>query len=458
MTDRPLLALVMIVKNEARSIRALAESLLPFIDRWTILDTGSTDGTQAIVREVFANVEGELIEEPFVDFGTTRNRALELAGDKAVFTLMLSGDETVQGAAALRAFCEKHRDAKGPQHGAYYTKVHFGTLVYDHARLARAEAGWRYVGVTHEVLQKERTNAPSIRVPDVFIHHDVSHRNDKAMRGRWQLDEKLLAEAHRKQPKDTRTVFYLAQTYENLEQFIKAYQFYEKRARMGGWPEEVYESLFRKARTAEKLRKPWAEVQQMYLEAHSHSPHRAEPLYSIAWHYYQAKNHALTYLFASRGAQIPFPEKSSLFVDREVYHHKLLDLVGTAAYYVKEYDAGEAALRKALEALPGDARLQKNLAFYEDQKRQRNEKSERPERKRGERGERGERRETPAALAPDAAAVVVAVSPATPAEASATPAASAAPEASTAATPAAEATPAAPQTPPTDPATPPASN
>jgi hypothetical protein len=47
-TVRGLLGLVMIVKNEAHGIRETLESFKPFIDRWTILDTGSTDGTQRI--------------------------------------------------------------------------------------------------------------------------------------------------------------------------------------------------------------------------------------------------------------------------------------------------------------------------------------------------------------------------------------------------------------------------
>ena len=44
-SDRPLLEFVMIVKNEAKSIVETIESVKPWVDRWTILDTGSTDNT-----------------------------------------------------------------------------------------------------------------------------------------------------------------------------------------------------------------------------------------------------------------------------------------------------------------------------------------------------------------------------------------------------------------------------
>ena len=43
--DRPLLEFVMIVKNEAHSIEDTIISAKPWVDRYTILDTGSTDGT-----------------------------------------------------------------------------------------------------------------------------------------------------------------------------------------------------------------------------------------------------------------------------------------------------------------------------------------------------------------------------------------------------------------------------
>jgi hypothetical protein len=359
-----LLALVMIVKDEARSIRATLASAKPWIDRYTLLDTGSTDGTQAIAREAMEGVPGDVLEEPFVDFGTTRSRALELAGEHTTFTLMLSGDETLVGGEALRRFCEREASASGPERGAYYVSIRYGETVYDSARLARASAGWRYVGVTHEVLAKDGVPPPTIRVPDVHIVHDLSHRDASGQARRWKLDLKLLEAEVTKRPEDTRARFYLAQTYECLGRYGEAFAAYRSRVELGGWEEEVYESMFRMARTAERMGRPWPEVQQLYLDAHAHSPHRAEPLFAVAWHYYELKNWPLTYLFASRGAAIPFPSKATLFVDAPVYEVKLLDLVATSAWYVGEHGAGRAALDQALERRPGDPRLLENLAFY----------------------------------------------------------------------------------------------
>ena len=83
----------MIVKDEAASIRETVKSVKGIVDRYCILDTGSTDDTISIIKEEFNETPGTVYEEPFIDFATTRNRVLELAGTECKYTLMLSGDE-----------------------------------------------------------------------------------------------------------------------------------------------------------------------------------------------------------------------------------------------------------------------------------------------------------------------------------------------------------------------------
>lgn len=40
----------------------------PIIDHWTIADTGSTVGTQDLVRELLGDIPGDLHERPWRDF------------------------------------------------------------------------------------------------------------------------------------------------------------------------------------------------------------------------------------------------------------------------------------------------------------------------------------------------------------------------------------------------------
>ena len=50
-----LLQLVMIVKNAGSGLEETLLKILPHVDYWTILDTGSDDGTQELIRKICKN-------------------------------------------------------------------------------------------------------------------------------------------------------------------------------------------------------------------------------------------------------------------------------------------------------------------------------------------------------------------------------------------------------------------
>src|SRR5690606_31494452 len=76
---RPSICLTMIVRNETSVIERCLKSVRPFIDCWSIVDTGSSDGTQQLVRAYLADLPGELHERVWQDFGHNRSEALTLA-------------------------------------------------------------------------------------------------------------------------------------------------------------------------------------------------------------------------------------------------------------------------------------------------------------------------------------------------------------------------------------------
>lgn len=52
------------------------------------------------------NVPGDLFEEPFIDFATSRNRLMKLAGQHAEFLFLLNGDDRLVGGPKLRELLE----------------------------------------------------------------------------------------------------------------------------------------------------------------------------------------------------------------------------------------------------------------------------------------------------------------------------------------------------------------
>ncbi len=365
--DAGLLTLSMIVKDEEATIARTLRSVKPFVDRWVIVDTGSTDATRDVVRQEMAGVPGELHEQPFVDFSTTRNCALDLAGSSTEFILWLDADDALENGKALRSFLARERNAKGPDREAYYVRVHLG-ITFDSARIVRARAGWRFRGVVHEVLTHADRSPPSHRIPEVLIRHHPGRDSQERSRKRWERDVGLLETTLATDHRDTRAAFYLANTLFWLKRYDEAEPAFARRIAMGGWREEVFESKLVLAKIAAAQNRSWLEVQSKYLDAHLWSPHRAEPLQAIAAHHDGLKQHALTFLYARRGYELPFPKQDTLFVEEEVYTWKMADLVASSAFWIGEFAIGEEAARKAARARPDDARLQQNLQFYLNRK------------------------------------------------------------------------------------------
>ena len=88
--------LCMIVKDEAHVIERCLSSVLPMIDYWVIVDTGSTDGTQQKIKDFFDRngIKGELHQSTWTDFGTNRSEALAYAQKTGHdYSLMIDADE-----------------------------------------------------------------------------------------------------------------------------------------------------------------------------------------------------------------------------------------------------------------------------------------------------------------------------------------------------------------------------
>lgn len=363
---RPLLGLVMIVKNEAHGIAETLASFRPYVDRWTILDTGSTDGTQRIILETLADLPGQLFEEPFVDFSTSRNRALDLHGEQTRFAIMPDSDDILEDANQLRAYLQ---DAERRNVGSFHLNLDWGAdLQFYLAVLSSTTGGaYRYKGRVHEVLHGPGTPE---KMPVVRFRKVARAESLVATTARWERDKAMLEAELRDSPNDPRSLFYLAQSYDCLGENDRALALYQQRVAVGGWHEETFEAMLRCGRMMVRLGRPWVESQQAFLDAYAFSPERAEPLQEIAQHYHESDHHALTSLFASRASALKHPN-ATLFVNRHVYDVASHDLAAISTYYVNQRARspelalqGLRAAERALATNRHDHRLRNNRSFY----------------------------------------------------------------------------------------------
>jgi hypothetical protein len=212
----------MILKNEAKSIRGVLEAALPYCDVGAIIDTGSDDGTQSIAIDAFVQANKPLVfvDEPFVDFAASRNRSLKLAAEQtqAVFSLVLSGDEYLQGGEELRRHLEEYRDklVDDKTVDLHWLRLTIrGSNLYT-PRVFRTGSAWRYEGVVHEVpYNREDSSAPMANVHGAIIEHAESDPEAR-LNNIWEVHIPLLRKELEKNPKDERALMFLAQSYECL--------------------------------------------------------------------------------------------------------------------------------------------------------------------------------------------------------------------------------------------------
>jgi glycosyltransferase involved in cell wall biosynthesis len=327
----------MIVKNEAHVIRRCLDSVRPFIDHWVIVDTGTTDGTQEIMRAHLNDIPGALYERPWRNFGYNRSEAIELAQGKADYILIMDADNLF---CALDGWRWPDLTADG-----YHVTHRSSGTEYEMCVLVADRLPWRYVGVLHEYLTSnsphriERLSGPWIdrRHEGARSRSPDTYRKDAAM-----LEQALLEE-----PENARYTFYLAQSWRDANELVRARKAYRRRIAMGGWDEEVWYSRYEVARLSERLGAPAAEVCRAYLDAYQSRPSRAEPLCQLARYHRERNELALAYLFARQSVAITYPS-DLLFIDDAVYRWKSLDELGIAAYWAGPLAEGEAAVERLL--------------------------------------------------------------------------------------------------------------
>jgi hypothetical protein len=234
---------------------------------------------------------------------------------------------------------------------------------FDSARLSRTDKGWRYVGRVHEYLAGPGGHgSPTLRVPATVIKFKVTDEDRRSQQEYTIL--RILQEETAEKPFDTRASFYLARTYNVVKNHTASLAEFNRRVSLGGWREEVYESLYAIAYQKKALGAPWHEVQQAFLDAHAHSPERAEPLYAVASHWHRAKVSSLAYLFASHAATLSYPTSASLWVQADVYAWQCWFIMGMTGLDVKKDRDGARALLKALTKRPADHAMQQQLVRY----------------------------------------------------------------------------------------------
>jgi len=334
---RSTICLSMIVKDEAHVIRRCLDSVRPIIDHWIIVDTGSTDGTQDIIRTAMTDRPGSLVERPWVDFATNRNEALKLARRHADYVLIIDADDTlvIPDGFTMPTLSE----------AGYRFEIIDEQTRYWRNQLVSSRKNWRYRGVLHEFLSCPGVERMPILPLAMRRGDDGARHRDKTADARDIAVLKAALAVERDPLMVARYTMYLGTTHDAAGEYREALDWFLKRADLGGWDEEIYVSLLMAAVNAERAGEPDDRVLQLYDRAILIRPARAEARHGASRFCRQKTRFAEGYRYAEAGLALELPSEG-ISLNPWVYEYGLLDEFAVNAYHLGQYSAcGYACLK-----------------------------------------------------------------------------------------------------------------
>ena len=335
-----LIHLCIMVKNGGELFEQMLLQNFNTFDRWTILDTGSTDGTiETIKRILVGKKKGQLYKEPFINFRDSRNRCLELAGKTCKYNMMLDDTYVIEG--DIRSFLNEIR---GDQFGdSYSLTVKSHDVEYISNRITKTENNLRYIYTMHEVIQdKDNRN---VRVPEnrAFITDLNNEYMQNRSNARKEYDLKCLYEMLEEYPDEPRHLFYLGQTYKMLENFEKAAEYYYKRAffHVDGFDQEKFDALFEFTRISiYQLKKPWKDFEKYYKLCMEWQPTRPEGSYFLGIHCFMDGDHATAFNYFKKTYEIGFPYHQQYSLKPTLSFHFTPYYLSSLCYEFRDFKLG----------------------------------------------------------------------------------------------------------------------
>jgi len=352
------LALNFICKDESPVIENMLESAKDIVDLIVVNDTGSTDGTQQIIKN-FGEKYGiptYVFERPFDDFENSRNHAMQKLRDVVaelnwnadqVHGFWFDCDETL----VIDSKFNKSQFTKD----LYMINTYIGQMKYTRNTFFKVSKPFRWYGPVHEFIVCDDQNITSGLAEN--IHVDVKMTGNSWL---GDIAEKYASHAYKleayinKNRQDPRWIFYTAQSWhdaasikdnkeENEERLRRSLKYYRERvSRTDGYAEEIYYAQYRIGTIMRIIEEPWHLTHMELLKAYQIDPLRGESIKVIIDHYLQMGDWNMAYLY-SKFAKTTFHGKNPyptrlLFVDEATYVWKFAEAHAAASFYTGRMD------------------------------------------------------------------------------------------------------------------------
>uniref|UniRef100_A0A6C0KFS7 Uncharacterized protein n=1 Tax=viral metagenome TaxID=1070528 RepID=A0A6C0KFS7_9ZZZZ len=333
------ICLNMIVKNESHVIEKTLDNLAKYItfDYWVICDTGSTDGTQDIIRNYFAKkgIPGELVQHEWRDFGHNRTISLRAGYNKSDYLLIFDADDTMYGNFNLPVEWT---------HDCYLLKFGSG-MTYYRPQLINNRKKWMYVGVLHEYLKAEEpVNGELYLDGDYYVDSGKTGDRSKDPQ-KYHKDAQILKAAYYKEKEAgndlaNRYAFYCAQSFKDSNQVDDAIEWYTLIAdTLPNWVQERYYSCVMLGQLYER-KDNFEKSIYYFLKSSEFDPERIEGVVFACDRLRRANMHQLVMMLYHKHKKYNPDPKNKLFLFREPYEGLLEYYASMSALNTKEKQVG----------------------------------------------------------------------------------------------------------------------
>ncbi len=223
--------------NSEAVIAGAIASVAPWVDTVLVIDTGVTDKSLQIARDIAG---GKLVVRGFPwidDFAAARNFALAASHETgADWAVMVDTDETIDlGGVDARAAIES---AAVP-----HLMLSHESGTYSQARFFRLPAVGKYVGPTHEAYAPYVGGAEPL---EGAVFRDKP-KTETQTRAKAERDVRVLRAHILQHPDEPRWLYYLGDALQVLGRLDEAIETYRARADRRGWAEESAWACYRMA-------------------------------------------------------------------------------------------------------------------------------------------------------------------------------------------------------------------
>lgn len=350
------ISLCMIVKDEEEIIGRCLDTVADLVDEFIIVDTGSTDKTQAIIERYTDNKHTfEWVD----DFGAARNYAFDQATKD--YILWLDADDVLKQEdrdklLALKQTLDPSIDSVTMLYNL--SEDEFGNVTFSlrRNRLVKRERHFRWIGQVHEYLQVNG----NILNSDIAVTHR-STNNERDSDRNLKIYEKRVAAGEQLSPRD---LYYFANELKDHAQYTKAIQYYESFLATGqGWIEDNISTCGKLADCYHALGDSQMELESSLRSLQYDLP-RAEFCCRIGYHFLNTHNYNSAIAWYKMATELKLPDNHLGFVN-PACSTWLPHLQLSVCYdRIGQYELACQHNEIALQYRPEDPRMLGNRAYF----------------------------------------------------------------------------------------------